>query len=135
MPADIFWKHIKERWQPASEEQLRGAAHAVLYHLRRRLPHEEVQALFSELPGEVVGLSFDTAYLKEFHSRRHPPERHQDAPEFFSTIGREADLSDDDAACATEAIFAAMKQELPEKQVSAVRAMLPKRLGEVWNRA
>lgn len=135
MPADIFWKHVRERWQPASDDQLRGAAHAVLYHLRRRLPHEEVQALFSELPGEVVGLSFDTAYLKELRSRRHPPERHQDAPEFFTLIGREASLSEDDAAQATEAIFAAMKQELPEKQIRAVHAMLPKHLGEVWSRA
>ncbi|MFA5529330.1 MAG: DUF2267 domain-containing protein [Thiohalomonadaceae bacterium] len=135
MPADIFWKHIKEKWQPASEEQLRGAAHAVLFHLRRRLPHEEVQALFSELPGEVVGLSFDVAYLKEFPARRHPPERHQDAPEFFSTVGREASLSEDDAARATEAIFGAMKQELPAKQINAVHAMLPKQLGEVWSRA
>lgn len=135
MSADIFWKHVKERWQPASDEQLRGAAHAVLYHLRRRLPHEEVQALFSELPGEVVGLSFDTAYLKEPQSHRRPPERHQDAPEFFSLIGHEAALSADDAVRATEAIFAAMKQELPEKQINAVHAMLPKHLGEVWSRA
>lgn len=86
MAADMFWEHIRQKWQPASDEQMRGAAHAVLYHLRRRLPHEEVQALFSELPGEVVGLSFDTAYLKEFHSPTRPAERHQDAPEFFLTV-------------------------------------------------
>lgn len=135
MPADIFWEHIKQKWQPASDEQLRGATHAVLYHLRRRLPHEEVQALFSELPGEVVGLSFDTNYLKEAHSRQKPPERHQDQDEFFTTIGREASLSVSDAARATEAVFAAMKQELPEKQITAVQAMLPKHLREVWSRA
>jgi uncharacterized protein (DUF2267 family) len=130
-----FWRHLREKWSPASDDPMRRATHAILFHLRRRLPHEEVQALFDYLPGEIVGLSFAPDYMKERHSIIQPVERHEDAPEFYATVAREAELSPDDAAQATEALFHAIKQELPAKQVVAVGAVLPKKLMQAWQRA
>jgi uncharacterized protein (DUF2267 family) len=134
-PTDEFWRHLREKWSPDGDDPMRRATHAILFHLRRRLPHEEVNALFDYLPGEIVGLSFGPDYMKERYSRRQPVERQEDSAEFYATIAREANLSGDDAAIATEALFHAIKQELPPKQNNAVSAVLPKPLKEVWRNA
>jgi len=132
-----FWSHLREKWNPGSDDPMRRATHSILFHLRRRLPHEEVQALFDYLPGEIVGLSYSPDYMKERQRRgvARPAERQEDAPEFFATVAREADLSDADAALATTALFHAIKQELPPKQVVAVGAVLPKKLMQTWQSA
>ena len=130
-----FWLHLREKWDPHADDPLRRATHSILFHLRRRLPHEEVEALFDYLPGEIVGLSFTVDYMKERPSAARPPESHEDAPEFYATVAREANLSNDDAALATEALFHAIKQELPPRQVIAVGSVLPKQLMQAWQRA
>ncbi len=132
---DEFWNHLREKWSPASEDPMRRATHTILFHLRRRLPHEEVEALFDCLPGEIVGLSFAPDYMKERRSVIRPAERQEDAPEFYATVAREANLSADEAARATEALFHAIKQEMGPHQIVAVASVLPRQLMQAWQQA
>ena len=73
--------------------------------------------------------------MKEEHSRIRPVEAQEDAPQFFETVAHDANLSTSDAAQATEALFHAIKQELPPRKITAVGAVLPKRLKQTWQRA
>jgi uncharacterized protein (DUF2267 family) len=132
---DEFWDHLREKWHPDSDDPMRRATHSILFHLRRRLPHEEVEALFDCLPGEIVGLSFSPDFMKEGRSLARPAERQEDATEFYATVAREANLSADEAAQATEALFHAIKQEMRPRQIVAVASVLPKQLMQAWERA
>ncbi|WP_303905889.1 DUF2267 domain-containing protein [Thiohalomonas denitrificans] len=130
----LFWDQVERRWLPENDDLERDAVQSVLIHLRRRIPQEEAEHLFGQLPSSIGSLSLEPRLLQQEIEGGRPVDA-LDAPEFFRVVGSELETSDDIAEKATEAVFGAVKRVLPIKETKHVAGLMPTELRKVWLRA
>lgn len=128
---------LESRLNAADQQQCERIAHSVIYHLWRRLPYDERQKLLDALPP-------DTAELLEGPETPDEPEMTSDQWErkgsieydyfakFRAEVRRETQLEEGDDEEAIEAVFGALKSELPEVEVAHIQRMLPQGLKDTW---
>ena len=110
-------------------EASRRATAAVLHALRDRLTPEEAAQAAAQLPDElkVLWASGRPARGRPLKLRRR---------EFLERIRVEAGLASTvQAEQVTDAVFAALKEQLPEGEADDIMAQLPRDLKRQWARA
>lgn len=110
-------------------DDARSATRAVLQTLRDRLTKEEARQAAAQLPRELKRM-WESG---EFTGRR-PLKLHK--REFFETVmARGALPTLRKAAVATDAVFAALKDQLSDGEADDIVSQLPRDLKSVWRQA
>jgi len=109
-----------------SLEEARRATAAVLHALRDRLSPEEARQAAAQLPSELKTLWWAGPVPGRVPIKMH---RH----EFLERVKREGALPDLRVAeQATDAVFAALKEQLSDGESDDILAQLPRDLKRVW---
>jgi len=109
-----------------SVAKARQATAAVLRALRDRLTPEEAEHASAQLPTELKAL---------WHGGPEPPRRplRMHRRDFYDRVKTEAGLpSLRKAELATDAVFAALKEQISDGECDDILAQLPKDLKHVW---
>jgi uncharacterized protein (DUF2267 family) len=112
-----------------SLEEARQATAVVLQALRDRLTPEEAEQAAAQLPAELKQL-----WAGGPRPRRQPIKMHR--KDFLQRVRLEADLgSVEQAERVTDAVFAALKDQLSEGECGDIVSQLPRDLKSMWVRA
>ncbi len=104
----------------------RQATRAVLQTLRDRLTPDEARQAAAQLPAELKRL-----WTTGEREARRPLKLHR--REFYDRVKRAADLSTlRKAELATDAVFAALKEQLSAGEADDILTQLPRDLKYVW---
>jgi uncharacterized protein (DUF2267 family) len=110
-------------------EEARRATTAVLHALRDRLTREEAAHAAAQLPGELKAL-----WRSEQPDLDRPLKLHRH--EFLERVRVQAGLiSTTQAEQVTDAVFAALKEQLSGGEADDIMAQLPRDLKHQWARA
>jgi len=110
-------------------EEARRATTAVLHALRDRLTREEAAHAAAQLPGELQAL-----WRSGQPDLDRPLKLHR--PEFLERVRVQAGLvSTTQAEQVTDAVFAALKEQLSGGEADDIMAQLPHDLKHQWARA
>jgi uncharacterized protein (DUF2267 family) len=109
--------------------QARRATAAVLQALRDRLTPDEARQAAAQLPRELKAM-----WRQGDRADRRPLKLHRQ--EFYERVRRQADLASlRQAAVVTDAVFAALKDQISGGEADDILAQLPRDLKTVWVRA
>lgn len=128
---------LESRLDTADQQQCERIAHSVIYHLWGRLPYDERQNLIDALPPETVKLlegpdSPDEPEMTSDQWDRKGSIEYDHFAKFCAEVRRETQLAEGDDEHSVEAVFGALKSELPEVEAAHVQRMLPQGLKETW---
>lgn len=133
-----FLDNFEAAFDGLERERYEQVAHAVLYHLWRRLPFNERQRLLDVLPKDLGDLVTEpknpnepaTAVEQRF---KEGPVESDDIRGFLEQIRQETGLGEDNEDQeAIRAVFKALKAELPEYEVTQIREVLPTGVKPMW---
>ncbi|HEX7090821.1 MAG TPA: DUF2267 domain-containing protein [Longimicrobiales bacterium] len=127
-----FWEALERRLPAGARGRERDIARPVLLLLRHRIRPEEAQHVMHELPPELQELwAMSGVGVEEEHTGR--PIAELDHNEFVGWVRDIAQLRDmAEAAHATRAVFAAVREVLPAEERDHVEHQLPAGLKELW---
>lgn len=104
----------------------RQATKAVLQTLRDRLTPDEARHAAAQLPAELKRM-----WMTDDRRDRRPLKLHR--REFYDRVKRQADLPTvRKAELVTDAVFAALKEQLSEGEADDILTQLPRDLKSVW---
>ena len=129
MTAQSFYRHVLiEAGRPSLADARRATA-AVFHALRDRLTPDEADQAAAQLPKPLKLLWWEG----EVEGRR-PVKMHKKA--FYERVMGEAELaSERETRQVTQAVFAALKQQLSPGESDDILTQLPKDLKSVWEDA
>lgn len=108
---------------------------AVLTVLEQRVQSDQAEHIATHLPRELreeLGIGFGEAVRQAFGGSVRKMDKHQ----FLEAVKEEAGFQNtDEAFLATKAVFGALKQILPEKDIRDTANELPAGLREIWLQA
>ncbi|HEY8468622.1 MAG TPA: DUF2267 domain-containing protein [Longimicrobiales bacterium] len=127
-----FWKALERRLPAGARGRERDVARPVFLLLRHRIRPEEAQHVMHALPPELKELwAMPGVGVAEEHTGR--PIAELDHNEFVGWVRDIAQLRDmAEAAHATRAVFAAVREVLPAEEREHVEHQLPAGLKELW---
>lgn len=127
-----FWEALERRLPEGARGRERDVARSVLLLLRHRIRPEEAQHVTHELPPALKELWAMTGVgVEEEHTGR--PIAELDHNEFVGWVRDIAQLRDmAEAAHATRAVFAAVREVLPAEERDHIEHQLPAGLKELW---
>ena len=129
MDTRAFYRMVRERVNGLGIEESKQVTAVVLRALRDRLTLDEAEQVAAQLPGPLK----EVWTLGDQPGRR-PLKIRRD--EFLQRVKHEARLLSGDAARRlTEAVFAALKTQLPPGEADDVLAQLPRDLKKLWTAA
>lgn len=129
MRARTFFSRVSIEAGLGGVEEARQATTAVLRALRDRLTENEAEQAVAQLPTELKAL-----WRSGPRPGRCPVKMHR--AQFLERVRAEASLeSARTAEAVTEAVFAALKEQISEGEVADIAAQLPRDLKAVWRRA
>jgi uncharacterized protein (DUF2267 family) len=126
MKAQTMYSRVGIEADLDSVAEARQVTGAVLRALRDRLTPEEAEQASAQLPTELKEL---------WHGGTEPPRRpvRMHRREFYERVKTEAGLpSLRKAELATEAVFAALKDQISGGECDDILAQLPRDLKDVW---
>jgi len=139
-----FLETIIEKSELYSDNEAQMAAKVVFRILRDMMPNEQVdrisQDLHEEAPKadmEIADLWNDPNAMVAFFSRISPFRPLSISSDtFFLRLDQEGALPRSaDAKGVTQAVFTALKQQLPEQKSSEVPQYLPDEIAQLWQQA
>jgi uncharacterized protein (DUF2267 family) len=127
-----FWEALERELPAGARGRERDVVRPVFLLLRHRIRPEEAQHVMHALPAELKDLwAMPGVGLAEEHTAR--PIAELDHNQFVSWVRDLAQLRDmAEAAHATRAVFAAMREVLPAEERDHVEHQLPAGLKELW---
>jgi uncharacterized protein (DUF2267 family) len=129
MNAKTMYSRVGIEADLESLEEARHVTAVVLRALRDRLTPEEAEQASAQLPAELKQLWHGDA-----GTMRPPVKMHRQ--EFYERVRAEAGLpSVRTAALATDAVFAALKDQISDGECGDILAQLPRDLKQVWMHA
>ena len=129
MTAQSFYRTVMETSGDERREMAKRATAAVFHALRDRLTVEEADQAAAQLPRPLKLL-----WREGEANGRRPVKLHR--KEFYERVRHEAGLaSDREARVLTQAVFAALKEQLSPGEADDVLAQLPRDLKSVWEDA
>lgn len=129
MTAQKFYRLVLIEAGRSSLEDARRVTAAVLHTLRDRLTPDEADQAAAQLPRPLKLLWWNG----EMEGRR-PVKMHK--KEFYAHVQAEARLaSEREARLVTQAVFAALKEQLSPGECDDILTQLPKDLKSVWEGA
>jgi uncharacterized protein (DUF2267 family) len=138
MGRESMVNHVQSRVGGLDQQQGEAVTHAVFYHLWRRLPFHERQRMLGYLSQDVADLlagpknPHEPPMTEDQWEREGSIER-DTYNEFCGEVRRETGLKGDGQdETAIEAVFEALKAELPEDEVRRIKEMLPQGLNQLW---
>lgn len=133
-----FLDNVESAFSGFEPERYEQIAHAVLYHLWRRLPFDERQALLAVLPESMADLVTEQKSPHEPMTTieqcfKAEPIESDDVADFLAQIRKETGLVEEHTDQeAIRAVFEALKAELPEEEVLHIHEVLPSGVKPMW---
>lgn len=139
-----FLETIIENSSIQTDNQAQMAAKVVFRILRDMMPTDQIDHIAEELHTEapkanmeVADLWNDPNVMVAFFSRISPLRQLSISSDtFLLRLNQEGALpSDADPKTVTQAVFSALKQELPQDKYAAIGQNLPDEIGQLWQHA
>jgi uncharacterized protein (DUF2267 family) len=128
MTPRTMYRRVAVEGELDTVEDARRATAAVLHALRDRLTADEGRQAIAQLPRELKALWAPGARPAQ------PPRMHKQ--NFYNRVAAEARLdSMRQARAVTNAVFAALKEQLSPGEAEDIEAQLPKDLKVLWEAA
>lgn len=126
---DVVIKHI----DLSNEDAIRIST-AVLLTLRSQLSVVEIYDIYETLP-EDIDVLWEGSLLQRIMSRLQSL-REMDKDDFIEQVREAADIkTTKEAEQATEAVFLALKEAIPDREVDHITDDLPDDLSDLWKAA
>lgn len=119
-------------------QQCEQISHSVLSHLWRRLPFDERKHMVGKLPQDILAMldapkTPNDPEMTADQWQRQGAIEYSSLEEFCDEIRRDTQLPGEGKDMeAIEAVFGALKTELPKDEVGHVQDMLPSGLKQMW---
>ena len=139
-----FLKKVIERSPLETEVQAQTATNIVFRILRDMVSRETVENVGEELKTEdpmadmeINDLWKDTNSMVSFFSRLSPLQQIGFSPDIFmKRLKQEAALAESiDPQTVAQAVFSALKEELPSDRVQEITQSLPQDMRQIWSAA
>lgn len=137
MTKEALFENVKARLEDMDRQKCEEITHSVLSHLWRRLPPDERKHMINSVQPEIAGMLRESTAPESAEASVPNITKgsidYDTLDTFTGEVRRETQLKADGRDLeAIQAVFGALKTELPNQEIMHIQETLPEGLQKMW---